>query len=89
MIDKKTAVRITNTTESPNSIKKITQIAEFFVVTPEQSKFIRPVDTAILSTIPEGDPDLTTYLTTYLITQNKQTRTTEQHLLVPDNRKTC
>ena len=60
--DKKTAVRITITTESPYSIKKNTQIAEFSVVTPEQSKFIKPVDTAILSMIPEGDPDLTTYL---------------------------
>ena len=56
------AIRITNTTESPYSIKKNTQIAEFSVVTPETSKFIRPVDTAILSMIPEGDPDLTTYL---------------------------
>ena len=62
IIDKKTAVRITNTTESPNSIKKNTQIAEFSVVTPEQSNFITPMDTAILSMIPEGDPDLTTYL---------------------------
>ena len=60
--DKKTAVRITNTTETPFSIKKNAQIAEFSVVTPEQSKFIRPVDTAILSMIPEGDPDQTTYL---------------------------
>ena len=37
----KTAVRITNTTKSPYLIKKNTQIAEFSVVTPEQSKFIR------------------------------------------------
>ena len=62
IIDKKTAVRITNTKESPYSIKKNTQIVEFSVVTAEQSKFIRPVDTAILSMIAEGDPDLTTYL---------------------------
>ena len=60
--DKKTAARITNTTESPYSMKKNTQIAEFSVVTPEQSKFIRPVDAAILSMIAEGDPNLTTYL---------------------------
>ena len=37
IIGKKIAVRITNTTESPYTIKKITQIAEFSVVTPEQS----------------------------------------------------
>ena len=68
IIDKKTAVRITNTTESPYSIKKNTQIAEFSVVTPEQSKFFRPVDTAILSMTPEGDPDLTTHLNELLRT---------------------
>ena len=62
IIDKNTAVRITNTTESPYSIKRNTQIAEFSVVTPEQSKFIRSVDTANLSRVPEGDLDLTTYL---------------------------
>ena len=57
---KKTAVRITNTTESPYLINKNTKIAEFSVVTPEQSKFIRPVDTALLSMIPEGDQNLNT-----------------------------
>ena len=61
IIDKRIAVRVTNTTESPYLIKKHTQIAEFSVVTPEQSKHIKPVDMAILSMIPQGDPDLTAY----------------------------
>ena len=60
--DKRIAVRVTNTTESPYLIKKHTQIAEFSVVTPEQSNHIKPVDMAILSMIPQGDPDLTAYL---------------------------
>ena len=63
IIDRKIAVRVTNKTESPYTINKSTQIAEFSVVTPEQSKFNKPVDTAILSMIPEGDPYLVTYLT--------------------------
>ena len=71
IIDRQIAVRVTNTTESPYTINKNTQIAEFSVVTPEQSKFIKPVDMAILSMIPEGDPDLITYLTELLRT-NKQ-----------------
>ena len=71
-IDKKTAVRITNTTESPYSVKKNKQTAEFSVVTPEQSKFIRPVDTAILSMIPEGDPYLTAYLNEILRTKKPE-----------------
>ena len=66
--DRKIAVRVTNTTESPYTINKNTQIAEFSVVTPEQSKFIKPVDTAILSTILEGDLDQVTYLTELLRT---------------------
>ena len=70
IIDNKTAVRINNTTESPFLNKKNIQIAEFSVVTPEQSKFIRPVFTAILNMIPEGDSDLTTYLSE-LIRTNK------------------
>ena len=83
--DRKTAVRVTNTTEAPHTINKNTQIAEFSVVTPEQSKFIKPVDMAILSMIPEGDPDLITYLTE-LLRLNK-TRSANQHFLVSDSRK--
>ena len=37
-------------------------------MTPEQSKFIKPVDTANLTMIPEGDPYLVTYLTELLRT---------------------
>ena len=68
IIDKRIAVRVTNTTESPYHIKKHTQIAEFSVVTPEQSKHIKPVDMAILSMIPQGDTDLTAYLNDLLRT---------------------
>ena len=67
-IDNKIAVRVTNTTESPYTINKNTQITDFSVVTVEQSKFIKPIDTAILSMIPEGDPDLITYLSELLKT---------------------
>ena len=62
IIDKRIAVRVTNTTESPHLIKKHTDIAEFSVVTPEQSKHIKPVDMAILRMIPQDDPDLIAYL---------------------------
>ena len=68
IFDNKIAIRLTNTTESPYLIKKHTQIAEFYVVTPEQTKHIKPVDTAILSRIPQGDPDLSAYLKAILRT---------------------
>ena len=59
ILDKRIAVRVSKTTELTCLIKKHTQIAEFSVVTPEQSKHIKSVDMAILSMIPQGDPDLT------------------------------
>ena len=68
IIDREIAVRVTNTPESPYTINKNTQIADVSVVTPEQSKFIEPADTAILSMIPESDPHLITYLTELLKT---------------------
>ena len=81
--DKIIAVRITNTTESPYLIKKHTQIAEFSVVTPEQSKHIKPVDMAILSVIQQGDPDLTAHLHELLRTKKSKTIDSgSQHLKI-------
>ena len=68
IIDKRIAVRVTNTTESPYLIKKHTQIAEFSAVTPEQSKHIKPVDAATICMIPQGESDLTAYLNELLRT---------------------
>ena len=59
---KRITVRVTNATKSPYLIKKNTQIAEFSVVIPELSKYIKQLDKAILSMIPQGDLDLTAYL---------------------------
>ena len=72
IITQRIAVRVTNTTESPYLIKKHTQVAEFSVVAPEQSKHIKPVDTVILSMIPQGDPDLTAYLIELLRTNKPE-----------------
>ena len=55
-------MRVKTTTETPYSIKRSIQTAEFSVVTPEQVKFIKQVDMAFLSIILESDPDLTAYL---------------------------
>ena len=72
IIEKRIAVRVTNTTKSPYLIKKHTEIAEFFVITPEQSKHIKPVDMAIVSMIPQGDPVLTAYLNELLRTKKPE-----------------
>ena len=63
---KNKAVGVTNTKESPYLIKKNTQIGEFSLVTPEQSKFIKPLDMAILSLVLEGDLDPPAYLNEHL-----------------------
>ena len=82
IFDKRIAVKATKTTQSPYLIKKPTQIAEFSVVTPEQSKHNKPVDMEILSMIPQSDPDLTAYLNELLRTN--RTRAGKQHILVPN-----
>ena len=85
IIDKQIAVRVTNTTESPYLIKKHTEIAEFSVVTPEQSKHIKPVDMAILSMIPQGDPDLTAYLNELLRTNKPEQQDNTFWFPTPEN----
>ena len=85
IIDRKIAVSVTNRTESPYTINRNTQIAEFSVVTPEQSKFIKPVDMAILSMIPQGDPDLVTYLTELLRTDKPDQQNNTFWFPTPEN----
>ena len=72
IFDKKTSVRITNTTELPYLIRRNTQIAEFSVVSAEQSKFIKFVEMATLIMIPQGDPNLTAYLNELLRTNKPE-----------------
>ena len=78
---KKVAVRVTNTTESPYTILKKIQSAQFSVVIPEQSKFMKQVETAIPCMILEGDPDLRMYLNEILRTNKQNSR--ETHSVVP------
>ena len=85
IIDRQIEVRVTNTTESPYTNNRNTQIAEFSVVTPEQSKFINPVDMAILSMIPQGDPDLVTYLTELLRTNKPDQQNNTFWFPTPEN----
>ena len=85
IIDKRIAVRVTKTMESPYLIKKHTQTAEFSVVTLEQSKHIKPVDMAVLSMIPKGDPDLTAYLNELLRTNKPEQQDNNFWLPTPEN----
>ena len=64
------------------SYQKHTQIADFSVVTPEQSK---PVDMAILSMIPQDDPDLTAYMTELLGTNKTEQQENTFWFPTPEN----
>ena len=85
IIDKRIAVRVTNTRESPYLIKKHTQIAEFSVVTPQQSKHIKPVDMAILSMIPQDDLDLNAYIKELLRTSKPEQKDNTFSFPTPEN----
>ena len=85
IIDNRMAVRVTNTTESPYLIKKHTQIVEFSVVTPEQPKHMKPVDMAILSMVPQGDPDLTAYISELLRTNKPEQQDNMFWFPTPEN----
>ena len=85
IIDRKIALRFTSTRESPYTTNKNTQIADFPVVTPEQSKFIKPIDTVIPNVIPEGDSNLTTYLTELLRMKKPDQQNNTFWLSTPEN----
>ena len=83
--EKRIAVRVTSTRESPYLIKNNTQIAEFSVVNPEQSKHIKPVDMAVFSKNPQGDPDLTAYLKELLRRIKPEQQNNTFWFLTPEN----
>ena len=55
------------------------------MVTPEQSKHIKPVDMAILSMIPKGDSDLTAYLNELLRTNKPEQQNNTFWFPTPEN----
>ena len=85
IFDKRVAVRLTKTTEPPYLIRKNTQIVEFSVATPEQSKHNNPVDMAILIVIPQGDPDLTANLNECLRTNKPEQQNNTFWFPTPEN----
>ena len=85
IIDKRIAFRVTITRESTYLVKKHTHIADFSVVIPDQSKYIKPVDMAILSMIPQDDPDLTAYLNELLRTSKREQQDNKFWFPTPEN----
>ena len=55
------------------------------MVIPDQSKYIKPVDMAILSMIPQDDPDLTAYLNELLRTSKREQQDNKFWFPTPEN----
>ena len=60
-------------------------MAKFYVTTPEQSKYIEPVDMAILSMIPQGYTDLSAYLNELLRTKKPEQQNNTFWFPTPEN----
>ena len=85
IIDKRIAVRVTYTKESAYLIKRNTQIVEFSVAIPEQSKHIKPLVMTILCMIPRGDSDMTAYLNELLRTKKPEQQNNTSWFPTPEN----
>ena len=72
IIEKQIVFTVTNTMESPYENKKNRQMAVFSVVTPEQSKYNKPVDMAILNKSQQGELDLISYINELLRTNKPE-----------------
>ena len=83
IIDKRKAVRRAKGKESPYLIERSIHYAEFSVVFPERFNFIKPVDTAVLSLIPEIDPDRTIHLNELLRTNKPEQQNNTFRFLTP------
>ena len=55
--NRKIDVRVNNTTPTPYTIKKNTTIAEFKIMSPEEAKELRPLNTAALKGLTEDDSE--------------------------------
>ena len=60
-------------------------MAKFYVTTPDQSKYIEPVDMAILSMIPQGYTDLSAYLNELLRTKKPEQQNNTFWFPTPEN----
>ena len=85
LIEKENPTRVTNVGDSPYTLKKNTQVADFKLLTSKQSKFIKPVDTAILQMLPSDDPDLTPYLNELLKSNKQESQETNFWFPTPEN----
>ena len=84
--NQKIDVRVTNTTPTPYTIKKNTRVAEFKIMSPEEPKELKPLNTAALKVLPEDDSeDAITYINALLQTSDKPSNNRKFWFPTPDN----
>ena len=84
--NRKFDIRVTNTTPTPYTIKRNTTIAEFKILSPEEAKELKPLNTAALKVLAEDDSeDAMVYISELLKTPEKPSHNQNFWFPTPDN----
>ena len=84
--NRKIDIRVTNTTPTPFTIKRNTTIAEFKILSPEEAKELRPLNTAALKVLTEDDSEeALVYINELLKTSEKPSNNQNFWFPTPDN----
>ena len=83
--NRKIDIRVTNTTPTPYTIKRNTTIAEFKILSPEEAKELKPLNTAALKVLAEDDSeDAMVYINELLKTPEKPSHNQNFWFPTPD-----
>ena len=84
--NRKIDIRVTNTTPTPYTIKRNTTIAEFKILSPEEAKELKPLNTAALKLLAEDDSeDAMIYINELLKTPEKPSHNQNFWFPTPDH----
>ena len=83
--NQKIDIRVTNTTPTPYTIKRNTTIAEFKILSPEEAKELKPLNSAALKVLAEDDSeDAMVYINELLKTSEKPSHNQNFWFPTPD-----
>ena len=84
--NRKIDIRVTNTTPTPYTIKRNTTIAEFKILSPEEAKELKPLNTAALKVLAEDDSEeAMVYINELLKTSEKPSHNQNFWFPTPDH----
>ena len=82
--NKRINVRVANLTDFPHTIKNHTKLAELQILKPEDTKQIRPIDVAVLTTLQDPD-DTHTYVNELMKSTNNEQNDKNLWFPTPEN----